>query len=83
MEAQLTTPATVPAAATPAFVTQIDAIVNQASAFEPLIETLVTQFVPGVALYLPEIKAVLMALLSATHKATGTTAPAPTAPPTP
>ena len=77
MEAQLTTPAVAPP---PAFVAELDKIVAQAQAFEPLIESLVAQFIPAAAIYLPEIKAVLSALLSVTHKATGT-ASTPTAPP--
>jgi hypothetical protein len=67
----LTTPAA------PDFLTRLDQLVAEAQAFEPLLASLITQFVPALAPFLPEIGAVLTAGLSAAHKATGTVPAAP------
>ena len=65
-----------PAASSPGFMAEVDKVVAQAQAFEPMLAALLTQFVPAAAPFLPEIHAILAALLSAANKASGTTPPA-------
>ena len=44
------------AATNVSIVNKLDEIVAQAQAFDPMLEALITSFLPGVAIFLPEVK---------------------------
>jgi hypothetical protein len=70
------------AASTASVINKLDQIVATEQAFDPLLQTLIQSFLPWLAPFMPEVKAIVIALLSGAHKVTGTPLSSPT-PPTP